>query len=81
MNADLLNDAIDTLIATRDFCGDERQALIDWQEDYGKLSADEEKTVLHVFESRWQGYERDARATILAPYERAAAYRDIESGE
>ena len=51
--SDDLEDCIETLLNTRDFCGNEREALRDWQAEYGELTPQETCTVLTAVEMEW----------------------------
>lgn len=68
-----LNDLIETLISTRDFCGDEQQALKDWQADNRKLSAKEVMDVWRMFEILWNKNQVSAGVKFpIHPDERRA---------
>ena len=49
-----LIDAIETLISTRDMCGNERQALREWQQENGTLTPRETRTILLAVEGEWR---------------------------
>jgi hypothetical protein len=48
-----LSDAIDALLTTRDFCGDEADALREWQRDNRKLTEIERIAVREELASKW----------------------------
>jgi hypothetical protein len=53
-------EAAHAVITARDFCGDERQALRDWQDDNGRLTSDERLQVLDLVETIWADSQRQA---------------------
>lgn len=74
-----LEDAVQTLIETRDFCGNEQAALKQWQDDYGKLTTQEITSVWRMFEILWAKHQADAGVRFpLHPDERRAINRVIE---
>ncbi len=49
-----INNAVQTIIQTRDFCGDEREALRDWQSENGiRLTAHQKQQVWEDVEKEW----------------------------
>jgi len=55
-----LSDAVDALLATRDFCGDEAEALREWQRENRKLTEDERFAVRDEIASKWSEYRAEA---------------------
>jgi hypothetical protein len=81
-NQEVITEAVDTILNTRDFCGDERQALRDVQADRKvKLSSDEVAEVWARVNGTWREHQIAAGAKILTPDERAAACRALEDDE
>lgn len=77
-----LDDLVSVLLDTRDFCGDENEALRQWQTDNGrKLSAAEIISVRRMVETLWRKSQLAAGVAFpLSTEERAKAFRDIDSG-
>jgi hypothetical protein len=48
-----LSDAVDALLTTRDFCGNEAEALRAWQRENRKLTEDERFAVREELASKW----------------------------
>lgn len=79
MNADV-RDCAATIISTREFCGDERQALKDWQADYRKLSSVEIAAVWAIVNGTWADFQKQAGVSFpISPEERATITRIMES--
>lgn len=77
----LLTDAVETIIATRDLCGHEGEALAQWQADNRKLSSSERAYVINLANDLWRKFQVQAGVSVpLSNEERARAYRDIEQG-
>jgi hypothetical protein len=55
-----LSDAVDALLTTRDFCGDEAEALREWQRENRKLSELERIAVREELASKWAEYRAEA---------------------
>ena len=55
-----LSDAVDALLAARDFCGDEAEALREWQRENRKLSELERIAVREELASKWSEYRAEA---------------------
>lgn len=74
---------IDLILATRDFCGDERAALRDAQDDFGRRFTESEKRAIADGVRRgWSQSQADAGVTNpLTDSERAKAYADVENVE
>jgi hypothetical protein len=73
MNNTELNDVVQVILNTRDFCGNEREALLDWQDENRRLTPEERASVWEAVEWHW----RNAQAHIADL--RRRAYADIES--
>lgn len=81
MQNNIINDAAQVIINTRDFCGNEADALREWQFENRKLTAAERKQVWELVERKWRGFQIEAGVlTQLSNEERSKAYADIESG-
>lgn len=79
--SDRLNDAAQAIVETRDFCGNENDALNQWQDDNGKLSPAERAQVRAMADDLWRKSQLDAGVSVpLSKEERAKAYRGIEQG-
>lgn len=75
-----LIDCANCIIATRDFCGDERLALQDWQADYGKLSAAEISAVWAIVNNAWADFQKAAGVQFpISAEERATITKIMES--
>ena len=61
MNKATIEDAINTLIQTRDFLGNEAEALNEWENENGDLTSDNWEYVLNEVENRWQSTRRNAK--------------------
>ena len=74
-------EAAQVILNTRDFCGNEVEALREWQAENRKLTAGERVQVWQTVERKWR--ENQIEAGVIVPLsneERAKAYADIESG-
>ncbi len=77
-----IDDAAWAICAARNFCGDEKNALHEWEEDNGKLSADERLKVKQAAAIVWASYQREAGVkNPITPDERAKIHSDLECGE
>jgi len=56
-----LSDVVDALLTTRDFCGDEAEALREWQRENRKLSEIERIAVREELASNWAQSRAEAR--------------------
>lgn len=76
-----LTDAVETILNTRAFCGNEAEALREWQAENGKLTVAERAEVWAAVETAWRKSQLEAGVQFpLSTEERARAYADIESG-
>lgn len=76
-----LDDAVQTLIETRDMCGNEAEALRDWQADNGKLTTQEIMAVHRMTAIVWEKHQRDAGVQFpIHDHERRHINRVIERG-
>lgn len=57
-----LNDAVQAIIETRDLCGNEREALQDWQHENSRLTTHEKRQVWDAVEQEWSLWQ--ARAGV-----------------
>lgn len=74
-----LADAVRTIIACRDLCGNEAEALRDWEADNRKLSEPERATVRKNVAREWRRFQHAAGVTKpIGPGERAAINRALE---
>lgn len=79
MNAKI-QDAASTVIQARDFCGNERSALRQWEADYGKLTPGERLEVAAEVERQWN--DSRSAAGVVSPVsadERRAIIRTMEA--
>ena len=75
-----LQDAVQAIIETRDLCGNEREALQDWQHENGRLTTHEKRQVWDAVEQEWSLWQ--ARAGVQFPIsnqERRHIFRSLES--
>lgn len=75
-----LDDAVQTILNTRDFCGDEQEALKDWIAENRPLSTQERMDVWRMVETVWRKSQIQSGAKIISPQQRAKAYAAINSG-
>jgi hypothetical protein len=74
-----LADAVTTICNCRELCGDEAEALRDWQADNRVLSKTEREIVLRNVGRQWAQYQRDAGVRKpISHAERAAINRALE---
>lgn len=74
-------EAAEVITNTRQFCGNEKEALREWQLENRKLTTEERSQVWQLVERNWRKDQIDAGVLIpLSNEERAKAYADIESG-
>lgn len=59
---DYIQDAAESIIQTRDFCGNEMAALIQWEKDNRKLSVEEHKLVAEKVKEIWLESKLAAKA-------------------
>lgn len=55
--------AAQEILNTRDCCGDEREALRDYEASNGRFTADERDRVYDAVENAWRQSQRDAGVT------------------
>lgn len=67
-----LNDAAEYVCNAREFCGNETQALLDWQADNRALTKDERRIVSAMVSQRWGQYQKAAGVTAPIPIEERA---------
>lgn len=78
-HSDMLYDAASAIVACRDLCGNEREALRDWEGDNRKLTRLERNGVYLLADRMWR--ESQIKAGVTAPVskeERAAITRMME---
>lgn len=74
-----LADAAQAIVTARDFCGDETQALRDWEADNGRLTEPERQIVRDHAERIWRASQRAAGVTKpITTGERASIERALE---
>ena len=56
-----LNDAVQTVLNTRDLCGNEREALLDWQNENRRLTPEERTSVWAAVRWHWDNAREQAR--------------------
>lgn len=76
-----ISEAAQSIIETRDLCGDEHEALKQWQSDNRKLTSREIDEVRREVGRQWLSFQRQAGAKVLTSEDRQAAFRDIQSGK
>ena len=75
-NEQMINECAEALVACREFCGNERQALRDWEADNGQLSVVARAIAVQRADAIWAGYQRDAGVTApISADERASIER------
>lgn len=73
-----LRDLVSILIQTRDFCGNEREALREWQLENRRLTEEERFDVAAEVSRRWREAQREAGVAFpLSSEERRKAFRDL----
>ena len=72
--------AIETILQARDFCGNESEALSDWEAENGTLSEHQRSQVWEEVEQEWKLSQLKANVRhALTDAERLKAFRDIEN--
>ena len=75
-----MNELIETILNTRDFCGNESEAISDWESENGKLSAHQMASVLLEVSQEWKLSQLSANVKhALTDSERLQAFADVES--
>ena len=75
-----INDAVQTIIETRDLCGDEREALQDWQHENGRLTAHQKQQVWEAVEREWSICQTEAGVIFpISNHERRRIFRSLEN--
>lgn len=75
-----MNELIEIILNTRDFCGNEREAISDWESENGKLSAHQMASVLLEVNQEWKLSQLSANVKhALTDSERLQAFADVES--
>ena len=73
-------EAIETIIQTRDFCGNEAEALRDWEAENGALSEHQRAQVWQGVKEEWKLWQLKANVQhALTDAERLQAFHDIEN--
>lgn len=81
-NTQHIQEAVDTILATRDFCGDEQQALRDVQADRRiHFTTAEKKEIWAKVNGTWRECQKACEAKILTSHERQAACKALEDDE
>jgi len=71
--------AIETILQTRDFCGNESEALSDWESENGTLSEHQRAQVWQGVDEEWKLSQLRANVIhALTDSERLQAFHDIE---
>ena len=74
------SEAIKTIIQTRDFCGNEAEALRDWESENGTLSEHQRAQVWQGVKEEWTIWQLKAKVQhALTDAERLQAFQDIEN--
>jgi hypothetical protein len=75
-NDQMINDCAEALVACREFCGNELQAMRDWEADNGRLSVVARAIVIQRADKIWAGYQKEAGVTApISSDERASIDR------
>ena len=75
-----INDAVQTIIEARDFCGDEREALRDWQHENGRLTTHQKQQVWEAVEREWSICQTEAGVIFpISNHERRQIFGSLES--
>jgi hypothetical protein len=75
-----MNELIEIILNTRDFCGNESEAISDWESENGKLSAHQMAGVLLEVNQEWKLSQLAANVKhALTDSERLKAFADVES--
>ena len=73
-------EAIETIMQTRDFCGNEAEALRDWEAENGTLSEHQRAQVWQGVKEEWKLWQLKAKVQhALTDAERLKAFSDIEN--
>ena len=71
MSNPILTDAVETILNTRDCCGNERQALREWEQENRRLTSAEALEVASEVWSQWNSSRLAAGVTApVSPEER-----------
>lgn len=77
-----IDQAVSEILTTRDFCGDEREALRAVESDNGvKFTADERREIWGRVNGTWKESQVAAGAKILSSHERQSACRALEDDD
>ena len=75
-----MNELIEIILNTRDFCGNEREAISEWENENGKLSAHQRANLLLEVNQEWKLSQLSANVKhALTDSERLQAFADVES--
>ena len=75
-----MKELIEIILNTRDFFGNEREAMSDWESENGKLSDWQRASVLLEVNQEWKLSQLSANVKhALTDAERIKAFRDIET--
>jgi hypothetical protein len=75
-----MNELIEIILNTRDFCGNESEAISDWESENGKLSDHQLASVLLEVNQEWKLSQLSANVKhALTDSERLQAFADVES--
>tara|TARA_Y100000114_G_C11731022_1_gene313585 strand:- start:843 stop:1214 length:372 start_codon:yes stop_codon:yes gene_type:complete len=75
-----LQDAVQAIIEARDLCGNEREALQDWQHENGRLTTHEKRQVWDAVEREWSVCQTEAGVIFpISKHERRKIFRSLES--
>lgn len=78
-HTDLLYDAANAIVAARDFCGNEREALREWEGDNRQLTRLERNGVRLIADRLWRESQSKAGVVVpISPEERHAITRIME---
>ena len=75
-----MNELIEIILNTRDFCGNESEAISEWESENGKLSDHQRASVLLEVNQEWKLSQLSANVKhALTDSERLQAFADVES--
>ena len=76
-----MEELIETILSTRDFCGNESEAIMEWESENGKLSEHQRAKVWLEVGQEWKLSQLSANVKhALTDAERLKAFSDLENG-
>ena len=81
MRKTIMKELIEIILNTRDFCGNESEAISEWESENGKLSDHQRANVLLEVSQEWKLSQLSANVKhALTDAERLKAFSDLENG-